>query len=156
MTHDDEKQLRILGRLHYVAAALASVIPLIGAAYAAFGVAILLGKFPGAPPMKGESLGWLPVGMGTFFFSFGICAVVLNLLSARSLRDRKNHTLCVLTAAMNCMHLPLGTLLGVFTLMVLCRPAVNAAFKPPGNVPPPLPAEGSGGSLGPARVVAAG
>jgi len=130
MNHDDEKQLRILGRLHYVAAALASIIPLLGAIYGAMGVGILLGRLPGSAPTKGAAFGWLPLGMGVLAVLFGITAVTLNLLSARCLRERKNHTLCVLTSAMNCMHFPLGSLLGTVTIIVLCRPAVRAAFGP--------------------------
>jgi len=63
----------------------------------------------------------------------GVTAVTLNLLTARSLRDRKHHTVCLLTSIMNCLHFPLGTLLGTFTLIVLCRPAVRAVFEASGN-----------------------
>jgi hypothetical protein len=129
LNHDDEKQLRILGWLHYVGAGLSAVIPLSGALYAAFEVAILLGRFPGEARSPGEAVGWLPLGMGFFTMLIGITAVTLNLLTARSLRDRKNHTLCVLTSAMNCIYPPLGTLLGALTIIVLCRPLVSAAFR---------------------------
>lgn len=137
MTDEDERQLRILGRLHYVGAALASVVPLMGAAYGAFGVAILLDKLPGKAAMGGQAIGWLPLGMGVFVLLIGVTAVILNVLSARSLREHKNHTLCLLTSAMNCMHFPLGSLLGTFTIIVLCRPSVSAAFGASGGAPTP-------------------
>jgi hypothetical protein len=148
MNHDDEKQLRILVWLHYLGAALAGVIPILGATYAGLGVAMVLGKLPGMSPAKGESFGWLPIAMGAFVVLIGVVSVSLNLLTARSLRGRKNHTFCLLTSALNCMHFPLGTLLGAFTIVVLCRPAVRAAFEPRGGRqagPAPPPASGSPG-----------
>jgi hypothetical protein len=146
MNHDDEKQLRILVWLHYVGAALAGAIPILGAAYAGLGVAMVLGRLPGMSPAKGEAFGWLPIAMGSFVVLIGVVSVGLNLLTARSLRDRKNHTLCLLTAAMNCVHFPFGTLFGAFTLIVLCRPAVRAAFEPPPDERqrPPAPSAPSG------------
>jgi len=137
MTHEDETHLRILGWLHYVGAALAGVIPVFGAVYAGMGVAMVLGRFPGMTPARGEPFGWLPTAMGAFIVLIGIGSVSLNVLTARALRARRRHTLCLLTSVMNCMHFPLGTLLGGFTLVVLCRPAVRAAFEPP-------PGEGQG------------
>jgi len=152
MNHDDEKQLRILVWLHYVGAALAGAIPIFGAAYAGLGVVIVLdrlpGMSPGMSPARSEALGWLPIAMGAFMVLIGVVWVGLNLLTARSLRDRKNHTICLVTSIMNCMHFPLGTLLGGFTIVLLCRPAVRAAFEPrsegQGGPAPPPPS----GSLG--------
>jgi hypothetical protein len=137
MNHDDERQLQLLSRLHYVGAVLAGVIPVCGALYGAFGVAILLGRLPGRVPGPGLAIGWLPLGMGLFVLLVGVTAVALNLVCARSLRERKQHSLFLLISAMNCVHFPLGTLLGTFTLIVLCRPEVRAAFTPPsGSLPP--------------------
>ncbi|HET7546052.1 MAG TPA: hypothetical protein VFK05_39555 [Polyangiaceae bacterium] len=157
MTQEDEKQLRLLSTLHYVGAALACSIPLLGGFYAAFGVSIVLGRWPGQAPSPGDPFGWAPVAMGSLMMLFGLISVTLNLVSARSLRARKHHTLCLLTSGLNCIHLPLGTLLGVFTIVVLCRPAVSAAFRsgavPPAgagpfapSTPPPPPSARSAGA----------
>ena len=149
MNHEDETQLRILGWLHYVGAALAGVIPVLGAVYGGMGAAMVLGKLPGMAPGKGEPFGWLPLAMGAFVVLIGIGSVSLNLLTARALRARRRHTLCLLTSALNCVHFPFGTLLGAFTLIVLCRPAVKAAFEPPPDgrqgAPTPPPPAGSPG-----------
>ena len=137
MTHDDEKQLRLLSQLHYVAAALAAVIPLLGAIYGAIGVGFLLGKLPGMPPTAGRAFGWMPLALGLFILLIGAATVCANILTARSLSSRKRHTLCLLTAMMNCVHFPLGTLLGAFTILVLSRSSVKAAFECEPNLEPP-------------------
>jgi hypothetical protein len=141
MSPKDQKQLQILSRLHYVGAALACIIPLLGLLYAAFGIAILLGRFPGQAPIPGEAFGWLPIAAGMVALLFGITAVSLNLLTARALRERKKYLLCVIASAMNCVHFPLGVLLGTFTLIVLCRPAVSAAFEAGRGAPPASPSD---------------
>jgi len=147
MTHNDEKHLHALSCLHYVAAGFATWIPLLGAVYTAVGVALLLGKLPLAPGTSSRGFGWMPFAMGVFVILIGVATVGTNLLTGRSLRTRKRYTLCLLTSAMNCMHVPLGTLLGAFTLIVLCRPSVRAAFKPPSERPVNPDATGLGGTL---------
>lgn len=129
MTPSDEEQLRLLSRLHYVAAALASVISLLGAGYAALGMIIVLGKVPSPPPTSSHAVGWIPAVTGLFLVLFGFTAVGANLLTARALRNRTRHTLCLLTAAVNFSQFPLGTLLAAFTFVVLNRPTVRAAFE---------------------------
>ncbi len=136
MTQEDEKQLGLLATLHYVAAALGGLVPILGVAYAWLGAAVLLGKLPGDASKTPNVIGWLPVVLGMLVLVMGVAAVALNLMTARSLRDRKRHTLCVVASAINCMHFPLGTLLGAFTLVVVCRPAVRAAFISSAQVPP--------------------
>src|SRR6478609_2510238 len=129
MTPNDERQLNLLSTLHYVAAALAAPIPLFGAAYGSIGVAMLLGKIDmGASPAD-RAFGLMPMGLGLVIILFGVAFVCANVLTARSLRKRTRHTLCFVTAAANWMHVPLGTLLGAFTIAVLTRPAVRAAFE---------------------------
>ena len=43
-------------------------------------------------------------------------------------REDYRQTFCVVVAAISCCFTPLGTVLGVFTLIVLFRPSVKALF----------------------------
>lgn len=58
-----------------------------------------------------------------------IISLVLNLLSGIFLRARENRTFSFVVAAINCLHMPLGTVLGVFTIIVLSRPSVRELYK---------------------------
>jgi len=129
MTPEDERQLRVLTLLHYVAAILAAPVPLVGAAYGSIGVATLLGKINMGPSLTDRMFGLLPAGLGLVILVFGVAFVIANALAARSLRSRTRHTLCLITATANCIHIPFGTLLGLFALNVLNRPSVRAAFE---------------------------
>ena len=50
-------------------------------------------------------------------------------LAARYLAARRRHMFCVVVAAISCAFSPLGTVLGVFTLIVLYRPSVREQFS---------------------------
>lgn len=53
---------------------------------------------------------------------------VLNLLTGRALQTRRGYVLSLVTAGVNCLNVPLGTLLGIFTLVLLSDPAVRPLF----------------------------
>jgi hypothetical protein len=52
----------------------------------------------------------------------------LTILAGRSLAQRQRYTLCMVMACISCLSVPLGTALGVFTLVVLSRPSVKQKF----------------------------
>jgi hypothetical protein len=62
---------------------------------------------------------------------------VLNLLTGRALQTRRGYVLSLVTAGVNCLNVPLGTLLGIFTLVLLSDPTVRPLFD--GHEPPALP-----------------
>lgn len=146
--NQDQEHLRLLGIFHYVMAGIACLLPLLSLIYIGMGVAMLSGKFPSSPPSPHPDLvsGWIFVGFGGFMFVAGLVGAILNFLVARALAKRERRNLCLVVACLNCLHMPLGTLLGVFTLVVLGRPTVKALFEIPaqgavaGGWQPPGPA----------------
>lgn len=59
-----------------------------------------------------------------------LMVTILELIAARSIQTRSRHKLCIVVAGINCLFMPLGTILGVFTLIVLLRPSVQTMFEP--------------------------
>jgi hypothetical protein len=145
----DQEHLRLLGIFHYIAAGLACFLPFASLVYIGMGVAMVNGKFPAAPHAAGTPNlgGWFFIAIGVFIFFFGLLGAVLNFLAARAIIRRERHTLVLVVAGLNCMHMPLGTLLGVFTFVVLARPSVKALFtRAPAELPegPTWPGPGAG------------
>ena len=60
----------------------------------------------------------------------------LMLWAGFSLRKRQHRILILVMAGLNCLSVPYGTVLGIFTLMVMQRPAAKEMF---GVVAVPLP-----------------
>lgn len=57
-----------------------------------------------------------------------VCAI-LNFLCANWLRDRRNWVGVIIVSALNCLSIPLGLGLAVFTLIVVNRPEVRSRFQ---------------------------
>ena len=101
------------------------------------------GAFTPAPPARTvpsvpAALGFPPM-MGYMFLTMGIIAVVsgwtlggLTAYAGRCLKERKHYLFILIIAGCNCAFvMPLGTLLGAFTFVVLLRPTVKALFDSP-------------------------
>jgi hypothetical protein len=63
---------------------------------------------------------WFYLIMGTFM----VLTAIGNLLSGLYLRRRQHRIFSFVVAALNCFHIPFGTVLGVFTIVVLVRESV--------------------------------
>jgi hypothetical protein len=63
-------------------------------------------------------------GLGVLCLILAIC----NLFCGKFLSSRKHRTFIMIISGINCLSIPLGTTLGVFTFIVLLRPSVAATF----------------------------
>lgn len=129
----DAEHIRLLAIFHFVAAGLA----LVGVFFSTVYFAMFQVMFSN-PEMWGESQqGPPPAAMLAIFrwllgifVAWFLVAAVGNLLSGLFLRARRHHTFSMVMAAINCLHIPLGTVLGVFTLIVLGRASVRRLYEP--------------------------
>jgi hypothetical protein len=67
-----------------------------------------------------------------FFAAFGlwfVASAVLNVMSGLFLRARKHRVFSLVVAGLNCLHMPLGTVLGIFTIIVLVRSSVQEEYE---------------------------
>ncbi len=84
-------------------------------------------------------MGWLFMMIGSIVIVAGLTLAVCLIFSGRFLAQRKGYWFSFVVACIECLNTPLGTLLGVFTLVVLSRQSVKELY---GIVPP---ADGSAG-----------
>lgn len=121
---------------------LLSIFHFVGAGLAVLGILFLLAHYTmlhfvfanpkmwenqkgGPPPVEFfAAFKWFYVVFGFWFF----CSGVLNIMSGLFLRARKCRTFSVVVASLNCLHMPLGTTLGVFTIIVLMRDSVRELY----------------------------
>ena len=132
MTYD-EQHLKLLSVFYYVFAGLSLLGICFGLLYAGFGLAMVYApdRFSGGgsseelPPV----VGWLTAAFGGFMLVLSCTSAVLLLLTGRYLVRQKHRTFCLVIAGLSCLSVPLGTLLGVFTFIVLLRPSVIELFR---------------------------
>lgn len=66
--------------------------------------------------------------MGGIILLGGWTLAICTLIAGRALAKQRRRTFAIVIAAINCMMVPLGTVLGVFTLVVLLRESVRVRF----------------------------
>ena len=99
-------------------------------------------SYPGGPPFPAAypspffppGMGYLVAVMGSVCVLGGWTLGAFTVYAGRCLKARKNYTLILVVAALGgTLVMPLGTLLAVFTFLVLMRPSVKPLFSaPPG------------------------
>ena len=127
--------LRLLAVFHGVLAGLTVLCSAFPLLYVGLGVWFLRGGPGGAagahPPP--EFVGWFMLVLGLGFFVAVLAFAVMLGLAARFLSRARHWTYCLVVAALSCAFFPFGTALGVFTIVVLAKPEVRAAFEGQGN-----------------------
>jgi hypothetical protein len=68
------------------------------------------------------------IGLFGFLVVLGLAS--LMFLGGRNMSRATNHGLCVVSAAVSCVFMPLGTVLGVLALVELMKPEVRQLFQP--------------------------
>lgn len=133
--NNDELHLKLLKIFHYVLAGLSCL----------FSSFFLIHVFIGWSTMHGSGMLYdqaknpPPPGFGLMFFIMGTLVVCFGWLfgaaiaySGYSIGRRRHHLFCLIIAGLMCaMCNPIGTVLGVFTFVVLLRPSVRELFQPP-------------------------
>jgi hypothetical protein len=67
--------------------------------------------------------------LGAVFFLAGVIMAICILIAARCLSRRKGYSFALVIACLECLFVPFGTILGVFTIVALSRESVKALFE---------------------------
>lgn len=129
---DDLEHLKLLSIFHYIAAALLALLSLLPLFHLIAGLTMIQWTvhtpqeaFPGL--LAGGCLAMLAATWMLIGLSSAACLATAGHFLAR----RRHHTFCLAVAGVACLFMPVGTILGVFTILVLVRPSVRALFPPP-------------------------
>lgn len=82
----------------------------------------------GSEPPPPLWIGLALMTVGLFLAALVLSMSVANLLASKWLLQGKNWTFCFAVACISCLAVPVGTALGVFSMIVLQRPSVRAFF----------------------------
>lgn len=126
MTHD-ERVLDLLGVFHYVVGGLMILGASIFLIHLAMGVAMVTGQFPDTDPPP-QFMGWIFIALPGIVILLGWTLAGFIIYAGGNLRRRKGHGLCLAMAGIECIFMPFGTILGVFTLVTLMKEEVRLLF----------------------------
>ena len=136
----DEEHLRLLSIFHYVVGGLAGLFALLPVFHLIFGLFFIFApaKFAGKGDPPTALLGWFFVIIAAVFITIGWAFAASVLAAGRLLARRRHYLFCLVMGGIECIFMPFGTVLGVFTIIVLTREPVKQLFA--GNTPPQPPA----------------
>ncbi|HDS1652263.1 TPA: hypothetical protein QEL76_000132 [Stenotrophomonas maltophilia] len=133
----DADHLRMLSIAHYVVGGLIALFSLIFIIHIVLGISALTGHLPmnsdGQPssPAEQRLFGWMFTIVGCVIVFGGVTLGAFVAYAGRCLARRRRYLLCLIVAGLACLFAPVGTVLGVFSLITLLRPQVKAAFDLP-------------------------
>ena len=138
----DQEQLQLLSIFHYVVGGLMALVACIPFIHFFIGLALAAGWLD-KPEPDVAPVGIILMLIAGLFIVCGWTLAVLMIVAGRFLAKRRHRTFCIVVAAIACLFMPFGTILGVFTIVVLMRDSVQALFES-GEPPalPPAPVEG--------------
>jgi hypothetical protein len=131
--NQDTEHLRLLSIFHYVVAGLAALFSLFPLLYTTIGAVFIFASRHGTPKpgeeLPPEFLGWIFVGIGSLLLLLGITMAICILIAGRCLSRRRCYSFALVMACIECLFIPFGTILGVFTIIALSRESVKAVFS---------------------------
>ena len=126
--NQDLEHLKLLSIFHYVAAGMAAMVACIPFIHFFMGLALATGAFSNSDP-EARPVGFVIMLFALAFIFLGWGFAALVALAGRSLAKRKRYTFCLVMAGIECIFMPVGTVLGVFTIIVLVRDSVKEMFQ---------------------------
>jgi len=131
--NQDREHLRLLAIFHYAGAGLAALFSFFPLLYTTIGAILIFAARHGTPKpgeeLPPEFLGWILAIVGLLLFLLGIAMAICILLAGRCLSRNKHYTFALVMACIECLFIPFGTILGVFTITALSRESVRTLFS---------------------------
>ncbi len=129
----DEQHLNLISIFYYVVGSFAALFALVPIIHLVIGIMMLQGVVPlddsGTPAPA--PLAWLFISLAIVLMAFGAALAVVMFLMGKYVKRRTRYNFCLIGAVFSCLFMPLGTALGIFTIIVLSRPAVKQMFTLP-------------------------
>ena len=128
----DADHLKLLAVFHYVVAGFAFlgigflILHYTMMSHIMFNPKMWEGQKGGPPPQEFFAIfKWFYLVFGALLVIGSVC----NLLSGLWIRARRHRVFSLVVAGINCFQVPLGTALGVFTIIVLLRDSVRELYE---------------------------
>lgn len=144
--NEDEGHLNNLAIAHYVLGGVSALFSLFPLIHVTIGIAMLSGHFPAGEggkqmgPTEASFVGWLFVIIGSACILIAEAVSICIIVSGRFLKQRRNYMFSFVLACIMCAFFPFGTILGIFTILVLSKDSVKQIYGRPvtRTVPPPV------------------
>jgi hypothetical protein len=126
--NEDFKHLKLLATFHYVVAGLTGLFSLFPVIHLVIGIGMITGTIQ-SDDGSAQAGGWFFVVLATIFILAGLLFSACLAVAGRFLSQKRHYTYCLVMAGLACLFMPFGTVLGVFTIVILLKESVKEAFR---------------------------
>jgi hypothetical protein len=129
--NDDYSHLKLLSIFHFVVGGLSALFACMFLIHLFIGLSVIISpeSWPsGNGEMPPQIFGYIFTFIGGLFFILGITFSCFIIYSGVLLKRLKKRMFSFVMACIECVFLPFGTVLGVFTIIVLSRESVKQIY----------------------------
>ncbi|QGZ89200.1 hypothetical protein GQR42_06000 [Microcystis aeruginosa FD4] len=131
--NNDRQHLKLLSIFHYIMGGILAFFFLFPLIHFTIGLLIITESISvhssgNLPP---QAAGYFFAVVGGLFFILGEVFAIATIVSGRFLKRRQRYWFSFVMACILCSFTPLGTILGVFTIIVLSRQSVKELYGLP-------------------------
>jgi hypothetical protein len=131
--NQDVDQIKILAIFHFIVAGIAGLFACFPIFHLLMGISMLTGSFfqgetPTDMPFPFSMFGLMFTIIPAVMIFFGWAFAIALAISGYFLTKKQHYLFCMIMAGVSCIFTPFGTVLGVFTIVVLMRPSVKELF----------------------------
>ncbi|HIK56231.1 MAG TPA: hypothetical protein IGS37_13850 [Synechococcales cyanobacterium M55_K2018_004] len=128
---NNREYLKLLSIFHYVLGGIVAAFSMFSLVYISIGLSYILSvdQFPQtdgtSPPPE---FGWIFLIFGSLFLILGLTFAISLIASGRFLAKRKRYWFGFIVACLSCLFTPFGTILGIFTIVILSQRSVKELY----------------------------
>jgi hypothetical protein len=132
--NQDQEHLKILSIFHYVVGGISAMFSFFPIFHLGMGIFMMASAlFSNDPEMNGGGpmfalfgamFTLIPAALILAGLAFSACLI----FAGYNLAKKQRYMFCLVMAGISCVFTPFGTVLGVFTIIVLCRESVKELF----------------------------
>jgi hypothetical protein len=132
--------LRLISIFHYVVGGLHCLCFSFPLLHFFIGLGLVTNVIPASTHDPNEAVAAKFMGaffmvMGGVFVLAGWTLGILTMMSGKRISERRSRTFSIVMAGINCAFMPFGTILGIFTIVLLTKPEAIAQYERSGLTP---------------------
>jgi len=127
MSTQEEQNLDLLAIFHYILGALTGLFACIPIIHLVIGIVLLTGNYNGGD-VTPRSIALIFIILAAIIILVGWIFAIMIIIAGRRLKERRAYNYCLVVAFMECLIVPFGTVLGVFSIITLTKETVKELF----------------------------
>lgn len=128
LSERDQGHLKVLSIFHYIYAGISVLFSFLPLFYMAIGFALAFGLLDNSKDEVQCVVGYFIIAISVVAILIGLSISALIAFAGWKLSRHRSWIFCLVVACVECIFFPFGTVLGVFSIIVLLRGSIKEGF----------------------------